>query len=248
MAKRLTAIALLLVFVLTVCGCGEKKDDDYPSPTDEFLVNDFADVMTDEDLQSVYSQGLELQKKTMAQVVVVTVEELDDKAISDYAEDIREEWEVGGEEENGAIILMSEDDADMVISAGSGLREVLSEDKAQRIIDTYAVPHLSSKEFSTAIVKVYGSVVNEIYIKHGMEPTEDYTPVAVLPSGVQEQKVKKDGGNVLLAWIIMIAVIIVYVFIFGRRSMFIFGAPKIFKKFQFHSFGKKADNKPKDKK
>ena len=111
----------------------------------------------------------------------------------------------------------------------------------QAIIDTAAAPHLLSKDFSKAIVEVYASVTNEIYIARGIEPAQDTIPVAVLPQTSQPEQEK--GGNVLLAWIIMISIIIIYVLIFGRRCMFIFGAPKIFEKFQFHSFGKKADNK-----
>mgnify|MGYP000400305346 CR=1 FL=1 len=50
--------------------------DDYPSPTSDFFVNDFASCLTDEDKSTIQALGEELYKKTNAQVVVVTVQSL----------------------------------------------------------------------------------------------------------------------------------------------------------------------------
>ncbi len=227
--KGCIAAIFALAIMLSFCGCG--ADDELPQPTKEFFVNDFANVITNEDKQSILSQGAALQEKTKAQAVVVTVKSLDGKPIEQYALEIGREWGVGDEEkDNGIVMLLSQEDREIYISVGYGLEGALPDSKTGRIIDTYAMPHFSSGGFSSGLLSVYNAVVNEIYIEYGLEPAANYPPTTIETAS---------AGEVIISWVALIGIVVVYMLVFGRRGgLFIFGAPRFFGGgFHFHGGG-----------
>lgn len=233
--KGCIAAIFALVITLSFCGCG--TDDELPQPTKEFFINDFADVITGEDEKTIYSQGVALQEKTKAQTVVVTVKSLDGEPIEEYALEIGREWGVGDEgKDNGIVILLSQEDRQIYIAVGYGLEGALPDSKTGRIIDTYAIPHLSANDFSSGITSVYNAVVNEIYIEYGLEPAANYTPADYLPELTVETA---SAGEVIISWIALIGIVAVYMLVFGRRGgLFVFGAPRFFGGgFHFHGSG-----------
>ena len=56
-----------------------------PSPTTQFYVNDYANILNKETEEYIINQSANLDQKTKAQIVVVTVENLEGKDIETYA-------------------------------------------------------------------------------------------------------------------------------------------------------------------
>ena len=223
---RVAAITLALFFVLSLSACGKQSQEQYPTPTDKFFVNDFAGVMTESDINTIYNAGAALNDATTAQAVVVTVESLDGKEPADYALELGRQWGVGAkDEDNGVVILLSEGDREIYIAVGYGLEGALPDSKTGRIIDTYGMSYFSSDNFSAGLVNIYNAIVNEIYIEYGMQPSENYIPVELLPEAQSETK----AGQVIISWIVLIILIALYMGVFGRRGgLFIFGSPRFF--------------------
>lgn len=221
--KRGIALLFAILFAISLCGCAE---DNFIKPTEKFFVNDFADIITAEDEQIIYSQGVALQEKTDSQAVVVTVESLDGEPIEEYALAIGREWGVGDEEkDNGIVVLLSEKDREIYIAVGYGLEGALPDSKTGRIIDTYAIPKLSTDNFSGGLLDVYNAVVNEIYLEYGIETTPNYIPVENLPETPQEESTSK----VIISWLVLIGLVVLYIVVFGGRGgLFIFGGPRFF--------------------
>ncbi len=222
--KRGIALLFAVIIAISLCGCAES--DDFPKATKEFFVNDFANVITNEDKQAILSQGAALQEKTTAQAVIVTVESLDGQPIEEYALEIGREWGVGDEEkDNGIVILLSEQDREIYIAVGYGLEGALPDSKTGRIIDNYAIPKFSTDNFSAGLLDVYNAIVNEIYLEYGIETTPNYIPVENLP----EVQKKNSSTNVIISWVALIGLVVLYITIFGGRGgLFIFGAPRFF--------------------
>ena len=150
---RVAAITLALFFVLSLSACGNQSQEQYPTPTDKFFVNDFAGVMTESDINTIYNAGAALNDATTAQAVVVTVESLDGKEPADYALELGRQWGVGAkDEDNGVVILLSEGDREIYIAVGYGLEGALPDSKTGRIIDTYGMSYFSSDNFSAGLV------------------------------------------------------------------------------------------------
>ena len=72
-------LVLSLIFNVTATAI------DLPEPTNNFFVNDFANVIDDDVENELRSIGVSLYKQTTAQVVVVTVDSLAGYDVSEYA-------------------------------------------------------------------------------------------------------------------------------------------------------------------
>ena len=77
--KRVCLFFLIVICSLTI------KSLAIVSPTSDFYVNDYADVLSTETENYIMNANIDLQKKTGAQVVVVTVTSLDGQSIEEYA-------------------------------------------------------------------------------------------------------------------------------------------------------------------
>lgn len=232
---RVAALVLAICTVLSLVSCGKQTKEQYPAATDKFFVNDFAGVMTEADINTVYTAGAALDEATTAQAVIVTVDSLDGKAPSDYALELGREWGVGDKDkDNGVVVLLSEGDREIYIAVGYGLEGALPDSKTGRIIDTYGISYFSDDNFSAGLVNIYNAIVNEIYIEYGMQPSENYIPADLLPN---TQDDVESLGTVVISWLVLMVLVVVYVLIFGRRGgLFIFGSPRFFGG-NFHSHG-----------
>lgn len=221
---RVASLALILVLALSLISCGKQAQEQFPTPTDKFFVNDFVGVMTEADIDTVYTKGAALDTATSAQAVIVTVESLDGKEPDDYALQLGREWGVGDKDKNnGVVILLSEGDREIYIAVGYGLEGALPDSKTGRIIDTYGLSYFQNDEFSAGLVGIYNAIVNEIYIEYGIQPSENYIPIDLLP---EQQEESESAGDVAIAWLILMILIMLYTIIFGRRGgLFIFGSP-----------------------
>ncbi len=164
-----SVLALLFSLSITVFAI------DLPKPTNDFFVNDFANVISDEDEAEIMQIGADLYNQTTAQVVVVTVESLDGYEVNDYALELGREWGVGSEEtNNGVVILLSVNDRQITIQVGYGLEGCLTDAGTGMILDDYAKPHLINDDFSTGLVECYKAVTNVVCEEYGIEADPNY--------------------------------------------------------------------------
>ena len=215
----ITAALAVCIFILPLSAANK-----YPKPTSQFFVNDFAEVIEQSAEDEIYSKGAALQEKTAAQVVVVTVDTLDGEEPADYALELGREWGVGQkEEDNGVVILLAKTERQIYIAVGYGLEGALPDSKTGRIIDIYGLDYLKNNDFSNGLLEIFKAVVNEVYIEYGEEPEEGYTAI----EDTNEETLEEYGARVLVSWVIMIAVVILFILIFGRRrrGFFWFGGP-----------------------
>ena len=211
--KRIFKIALiLLALLLCLCGC---EEEGYPSPTEYFYVNDFAGVISDSDEANMVSKAAALAEATTAQVVVVTVDDLDGKEAWEYAYELGREWGVGDKEkDNGVVILLSVGDREIEIAIGYGLEGAIPDSKAGRIIDVYGLEYFKQDKFAEGLIAVADAVINEVYIEYGLEPAAGYVNIDNITS---DDSLSKSGGKVAVSWLILVVLIIALSF-FGRRG------------------------------
>lgn len=146
-----------------------------PEPTNDFFVNDFADVISEENEQEIMKIGVDLYKQTSAQVVVVTVDSLDGYEVNDYALELGREWGVGSKESsNGCVLLLSVNDREVTIQVGYGLEGCLTDAGTGRILDECAIPYLSNDDFSTGLLEAYKAIAGDVCTEYGIELDPDY--------------------------------------------------------------------------
>ena len=149
-----------------------------PSHTDVFYVNDYADVLSDDAESHILSTAVDLEKQTGAQVVVLTVNNLDGADISDYAVEVFRKWGIGDEkEDNGVLILLSVGDREMWISSGYGLEGTLTDTRLGQMRDAYAIPYYRNDDFETGTIVLFDAIINEIRTEeYGLEPLDFEQP------------------------------------------------------------------------
>lgn len=190
---------------------------DFPEPTRNFFVNDFAGVIDEKDENELMQMGRSLFSKTGAQVVVVTVDTLDGADVSEYALELGRKWGVGDKEKNnGVVLLLAVSERKVTIQVGYGLEGRLTDGKTGRILDKYTIPYLKNNDFSTGLSEAYKAIVSEVYEEYGVTPPESLEKYDTFD--VSDSSAFKIIRTVIL-------IIVILVLIFGRRRRRMFFGP-----------------------
>ncbi|HBC93101.1 MAG TPA: methanol dehydrogenase, partial [Pelotomaculum sp.] len=113
-----------------------------PQPSNQFYVLDQANVLDNSTEQTIVQTSAALAQKTKAQIVVVTINSLNETTPEEYALAILREWGIGDQSlNNGLLILVSPVEGVARIEVGYGLEGVLPDAKTGQIQDTYMLPY-----------------------------------------------------------------------------------------------------------
>ena len=191
---KILLVFFCFAFILTA-NCGALTH------TDEFFVNDFANIIDSNNERAMLQMGEYLYKSTTAQVVAVTVNSLDGKDIESYAISLAREWGIGSaEKNNGVLLILALDEREVRIEVGSGLEGALNDAKCGRILDTYGIDYFKQNNFSEGLFNVYYSLINEVHLEETGKPfNEDY----------DETKTESEAGFSIMGLIGVIVLIII---------------------------------------
>lgn len=147
-----------------------------PSHTTDFYVNDYADVLSDETESHIMSTAVQLENETSAQVVVLTVTDLNGEDILDFAVDTFRSWGIGDKDaDNGVLIVLSVGDREMWVTTGYGVEGTLTDTRLGQLRDTYAIPYYSNDDFDTGTKLLFDAIVNELRTEeYGLTPLVGY--------------------------------------------------------------------------
>lgn len=218
--QRIHFAFFLLLFILILSNMTSVTLAAVVSPTSDFYVNDNAGVLTRETKQYIIDTNVELQKKTGAQIVVVTVKSLDGMSIEDYAYQLFNSWGIGDKnKDNGLLLLCSYGDRKFRVEVGYGLEGKLPDGKTGRMQDEYIIPYLRNDNFDEGIKNGYSAFLKEVAEEYGVSIT-----------GMQEvtkQVIKQESNefNIMGALFYITILIVCYVLIIRMGSR---GGPFIF--------------------
>ncbi len=160
--KIFTATLLFTVSVLAAAAL------DLPEPMKPArLVNDFAGIFNPAQRQALESRLVGFADSTSTQIAVVSVDDLDGTAISDYAARLFDKWGIGGgtDRNNGILILVKPKTAtsrgEVFISTGYGLEGAVPDALAGRIVDYDMLPRFRQGDY-------YGGVNNAVSTLMGL--------------------------------------------------------------------------------
>ena len=139
------------------------------SKTSEFYVNDSANLIDANNEDYIINMNKKKKKKTGAQIVVVTVENLEGEAIEEYATELFREYGIGDKEKNnGVLLLCALEEREFRIEVGYGLEGVLTDGKTGRIQDEYIIPYLRENNFNEGITNGFNAVLKEVENEYGI--------------------------------------------------------------------------------
>lgn len=147
-------------------------------PSHQRLVNDFANVFTAEQADSLERMLVAFDDTTSNQITIVTVADLEGYAVDDYAIKLGREWGIGTKEcNNGVLVLVKPKNSNgggrVTIQVGYGLEGAIPDVYAKRIIDQIMIPYFKENDYFTAVSeacdKLMGLASGEIAVKRELE-------------------------------------------------------------------------------
>ena len=114
---------------------------------------------------------LELEQKTTAQMVILTVRDLEGEDIFDASLRIaNDKWKLGQKgKDNGILLMISLNDRKYWTQVGYGLEGVLPDSLVGSIGRQYLVPYFKKGDYSTGITTASIAMINEIAADAGVE-------------------------------------------------------------------------------
>lgn len=214
--KKIKYILILAIFSIVLV-----TNSSYAivSQTKEFYVNDSANLLSAETEDYIINMNKTLEKQTGAQIVVVTVQNLEGQSLEEYATELFRDYGIGDKEKNnGVLLLCAYEERQFRIEVGYGLEGTLTDGKTGRIQDEYIIPYLKENNFNDGIRNGFNAVLKEVENEYGItiEGAEEGNVVGT--STIRTEEV----NNILPHMIMMIVFIILIVF-FSRRGIFFIG-------------------------
>jgi uncharacterized protein len=142
--KKALALLLLSVGLLAIPVLIHAQD--VPAkPNPPMRVNDFAHVMTADQVAALEQKLVAYNDSTSSDIVIVTVPDIGDAVLEDYALKILRTWGVGDKKHNNGIVVLADiKDHKITISVGFGLEGAIPDVTAKSIIDNEIVPNFKA--------------------------------------------------------------------------------------------------------
>jgi uncharacterized protein len=115
-------------------------------------VHDFANKLSPDDRQALEKLSFDVDQKTTAEIVIVTVNSLDGQPVETYAHELFEKWGIGKRKtNNGVLLLVAPNERRMWISTGYGVEALLTDSRCGEIRDKQIIPHFKQQDFAGGI-------------------------------------------------------------------------------------------------
>ncbi len=157
-------LPLILFFILSQGIVAQ----DIPAPmSPPRLVNDFANVFSKTERDALEAKLLIYNDTTSTQIYVVTVEDLNGYAASDYAVRLGEKWKIGQKsKDNGAVILIKpkigNSRGQAFIATGYGLEARINDAYAGRIVRDIMIPYFRQEDYFSAVNSAIDSMAKRL--------------------------------------------------------------------------------------
>ena len=154
-------------------------------PQNGSYVSDYANVLSENTEKFIQEHSEALDKKTTAQIVVVTVNNLEGKDIESYANELFNDWGIGDKDKNnGLLILLSIEERRSRIEVGYGLEGILPDGKTGRFQDSYMIPYYKDDHFDEGMLNGYKAFFAEVAKEYGY----DASNIEVVDKAADDEK------------------------------------------------------------
>ncbi|GBE00313.1 hypothetical protein BMS3Abin07_02364 [bacterium BMS3Abin07] len=201
--------ALLLIFFIVIPAVCYSVTPPVPDVPPNYVV-DLANIINDSAEMKLDAYLRELEQKTTAQVVVLTILSLDGESLEDFSINLaNNRWKLGRKgKDNGALLLISLKDKKYRFEIGYGLEGLLPDSMVGSIGRKYLVPYFRRGDYSSGIYLATLAVINTISKNAGV--TIGNIPEAYgSPRSIPAKKLSTAN----MIWGILFLVVAVYLFI-----------------------------------
>lgn len=212
MTSRSFRTLLVLVGVLAI---GASALAAPPLPVPRTHVADYGNLIDPKTEREIDGYLTELEQKTGAQVIILTVQTTGGEDIFDYTFSIAEQWKLGQKgKDNGALVCVAKDEQKARVEVGYGLEGVLPDAWCKAMEDQLFVPNFKKGDYATGLREGAVAIANQIADSDGVQL-----------SGIPATRVRRHGNRVAVtsgcsSVIFLIIIISIVSRIFRRRGRY----------------------------
>ena len=180
-------LVVLFTAILALIAAPALAQPEFPELTGRVVDN--ADIIP-ADVEAELTAKLEaLETQTQRQLVVATVESLQDYEDSDYGYQLGRAWGLGDAERNdGAILLVAPNERRVRIEVGYGLEPYLTDAMSSLIIQNNVLPQFRNDDYPGGIVAGTDAIIEQLQL-----PPEEAERLA--QEAAQRQQADSEGGG-----------------------------------------------------
>ncbi len=172
MTSAFKKLAAAVILTVTVFAASAPASTPQPPAVPHDYVVDLAGVVPPEIQARLNAYLKELEQKTSAQVLVLTVQSLDGQSIEEFAFNTKEQWKLGQKgKDNGVLIAVAVKDHKYRLEIGYGLESVLPDSMVGTIGREYLVPYFKKGDYGSGIYAAAIVVANAIASHEGVQIT-----------------------------------------------------------------------------
>jgi uncharacterized protein len=170
-----------------------------PSPAR--LVNDFLDVLTPAQEEALEKKLVAYDDSTSNQVAVVTIGDIGDYDVVEFAAELGRKWGVGGKDYNNGVVLLVLIDQQrnrrkVAIATGYGLEGALPDYTTKEIIETEILPNFKASDIYRGLDEGTDAIIKAA------------SGTYKAPQNYRKRKNEK-GGNLIVAAVIFVIIMII---------------------------------------
>jgi uncharacterized protein len=151
--KKLALLIFLLIVPIALA-------QSIPNPTG--FVNDYANVLAPQQQAELKALATVVEANTTAEMAILTVDTVSPLEMSQYAQEVFDQWKIGKSNDNGLLILYAKQENKIWVQTGYGLEGILPDAKVGRILDETFVPARAGNDSAGGIVsaaQAYADVI-----------------------------------------------------------------------------------------
>lgn len=142
---------------------GIPESSGIPAPIGDIYVQDFANILTENEEAQLKNIGRQIEDQTSSQIAVLTVDSIGEASIEEYAVEAYRKYGLGtAENNNGVLLVLAMKEKKIRIEVGYGLEGTITDGKAGSLLDEYAIPRLQNKQPNLAVMETYQALANEV--------------------------------------------------------------------------------------
>jgi len=202
---------MLLLFAALFFSLSSFVQEEFPTrPEPPRLVNDFAGVLSSEQLSSLENKLVNFYQKTSTQIAIVTVKSISGYDKADYAQKLSEKWGIGQKGKNNGILILvkpkvANEPGEVFVAVGYGLEAVVPDAVArQALVGAELIPAFKQNDYFTGLDKSTDVLIS---LTSGEFTADQYV-----------KSVRKGGKSGGLGGFFIIMVILIIVFVFRRGN------------------------------
>ncbi|GAA3407845.1 TPM domain-containing protein [Paenibacillus hodogayensis] len=166
-----------------------------PRQIGDIYVQDHAGLLSEKDAAQLVASGKSLEATNGTQLALLTVQSLEGSDLAEFANEAFRTYGLGDKKKNnGILIVLAAEERKIRIEVGYGLEDVITDSKAGRLLDMYAVPYMESGKLKDAAKNAYSALYYTL-LTNGSFDWSAYPSASGSGAYSSSYSISVDGGN-----------------------------------------------------